>query len=145
MRSRRSRRCSALPVAPAQTLEDYPVETLTQKHALLALDNCEHVLGSVSDCEPRRALVFGHRGAGHQPRRTGDRRRKDLDFPLWRPGSRAKTSSDSIHADAISLFVERARQVKADFALSDNNFRAVVDICQRLDGVHLPLNLRRRG
>jgi tetratricopeptide (TPR) repeat protein len=43
--------------------------------------------------------------------------------------------------DAVSLFVERARHVNADFALTDNNARAVVEICQRLDGVPLAIEL----
>ncbi len=43
----------------------------------------------------------------------------------------------------VSLFVERARHVKADFALTDNNARAVVEICQRLDGVPLAIELGR--
>ena len=39
------------------------------------------------------------------------------------------------------MFVERARQVKADFALTDNNAAAVAEICQRLDGVPLAIEL----
>ena len=46
-----------------------------------------------------------------------------------------------VQTDAVSLFVERARQVKADFALTDNNSRAVVEVCQRLDGVPLAIEL----
>ena len=50
-----------------------------------------------------------------------------------------------VQTDAVSLFVERARLVKADFALTENNARAVVEICQRLDGVPLAIELRPRG
>ena len=46
-----------------------------------------------------------------------------------------------VHTDAVSLFVERARHVKNDFALTDNNAAAVVEICQRLDGVPLAIEL----
>jgi tetratricopeptide (TPR) repeat protein len=48
---------------------------------------------------------------------------------------------DLVHTDAVSLFVERARKVKADFALTETNARAVVEICQRLDGVPLAIEL----
>ena len=51
------------------------------------------------------------------------------------------TSNSLVHTDAVSLFVERARRVKADFALTDSNARAVVEICQRLDGVPLAIEL----
>jgi hypothetical protein len=39
------------------------------------------------------------------------------------------------------LFVERARNIKADFGLSDSNVEAVVEICRRLDGVPLAIEL----
>jgi predicted ATPase len=39
------------------------------------------------------------------------------------------------------LFVERARNIKADFALTDGNVHAVVEICRRLDGVPLAIEL----
>ena len=45
------------------------------------------------------------------------------------------------HADAINLFVERAQQVKADFALNVDQRRSVVDVCRRLDGVPLAIEL----
>ena len=49
-----------------------------QKQTLLVLDNCEHVLGVGGQArEPDRAAMPRRRGARHQPRRTGDRRRTD--------------------------------------------------------------------
>ena len=41
----------------------------------------------------------------------------------------------------MSQFVERARKVKANFALTENNSRAVMEVCQRLDGVPLAIEL----
>jgi predicted ATPase len=46
-----------------------------------------------------------------------------------------------VKTDAVSLFVERAQLVKADFMLTQNNAHAVVEICQRLDGVPLAIEL----
>jgi predicted ATPase len=43
--------------------------------------------------------------------------------------------------DAVQLFAERARAVKADFALSEENVGAVVEICRRLDGLPLAIEL----
>ena len=125
-----------------QSLEDSLLEMFAQKQMLLVLDNCEHVLGSVArlvsrierQCPGIRVLATSREGLAI-----------DGEWILALPPLEAGQPGDDIerllHADAISLFVERARQVKADFALSDNNSRAVVDICQRLDGVPLAIEL----
>ena len=43
--------------------------------------------------------------------------------------------------EAVRLFVERARGVKADFALTDENARSVAEICVRVDGLPLAIEL----
>ena len=46
-----------------------------------------------------------------------------------------------VRSDAVSLFVERAERVDADFALTADNAAAVVEVCRRLDGVPLAIEI----
>ena len=46
---------------------------------------------------------------------------------------------------AVRLFIERARAVKSDFAVNNDNAPAVAEICVRLDGLPLAIELARRG
>src|SRR5262249_42653848 len=45
------------------------------------------------------------------------------------------------HADAVRLFVERARDVKREFVLTEYNAPAVAQLCRRLDGIPLAIEL----
>jgi predicted ATPase len=125
-----------------QSLEDDLVEMLAHKQILLVLDNCEHVLGSVvrlvsrieRACPEVVLLATSREGLAIDGEQL-------LALPPMEAGRPGEDIERVIQTDAINLFVERARQVKADFALSDNNARAVVEICQRLDGVPLAIEL----
>jgi len=131
-----------LPGRSDESLEDTLLEMLSQKRTLLVLDNCEHVLGAVArlvsrierKCRDVVVLATSREGLAIDGEQI-------LALPPLEVGQPGEDIERLIRADAISLFVERARQVKADFILSDNNSRAVVDICQRLDGVPLAIEL----
>lgn len=125
-----------------QSLEDCLVETLSPKQLLLVLDNCEHVLGSVArlvgrieqTCPGVVVLATSREGMAIEGEQL-------LALPPMAAGQPGDDIDDLVRTDAVNLFVERARRVKADFALTEDNARAVVEICQRLDGVPLAIEL----
>jgi predicted ATPase/class 3 adenylate cyclase len=62
-----------------------------------------------------------------------------LSLPSAAPGHRS--AAELAGCEAVQLFVERARAVRADFRLTDENAAAVAEICRRLDGLPLAIEL----
>jgi predicted ATPase/transcriptional regulator with XRE-family HTH domain len=120
---------------------------LRGKHYLLVLDNFEQLVGAapvVSDllesCPGLAVLVTS---------RVALRLRGEHEFPvpplaLPEPVERAEHLTDVEMLGsfpAVALFIDRARAVKPDFALTHENAAAVVEICHRLDGLPLAIEL----
>ena len=62
--------------------------------------------------------------------------------PLSLPDPRRLPAADGLpRYEAAKLFVERARAVKQDFSLTDENAAAVAQVCYRLDGIPLAIEL----
>ncbi|ORV59159.1 hypothetical protein AWC06_17440 [Mycobacterium fragae] len=124
------------------SLEDSLIEMLAQKRLLFVLDNCEHLLGAVARLATRieRAcpgvvvLATSREGMAIDGEQL-------IALPPLATGEPDEDLERLMSTDAVSLFVERARHVKADFVLTQGNARAVVEICQRLDGVPLAIEL----
>ncbi|MGQ0549973.1 MAG: ATP-binding protein [Armatimonadota bacterium] len=123
-----------------------PVESLAahleSKRALLVLDNCEHLLDACARflgallraCPDVRALA------------TSRERLNVQGEILWRVPPMQVPAADTPleeHAgqEAIRLFVERARAVRPGFALTPDNARAIGELCRRLDGMPLGIEL----
>ena len=124
----------------AETLEEH----LAEKRLLLVLDNFEHVLAAAPHvgallvrCPGVKVLVTSREAL----RLSGEQQFSVP--PMAAPGPSAHLPSiDQLSRyDAVRLFVERARTVKPDFAVSGANASAVVEICRRLDGLPLAIEL----
>jgi predicted ATPase/DNA-binding CsgD family transcriptional regulator len=116
---------------------------LRHRHLLLVLDNFEHVLGAaplvaelLAAC-PRLKVLATSRAA---LRLSGER---DLAVPpLGLPERDPPPSLDELtRSEAVRLFVERARAARANFAVTEGNGPAVAEICRRLDGLPLAIEL----
>ncbi len=113
------------------------------RHFLLVLDNFEQVLdaaGLVADlldaCRHLKILVTSRAAL-----RVSGERVVSVP-PLSLPGNRERPSTAPVaQFDAVQLFVERARAIRPEFALTEENSGAVVEICRRLDGLPLAIEL----
>jgi len=110
---------------------------------LLVLDNLEHVLEAAPEVAalieacPQLVVLATSRA----PLRLRGEREYPVG-PLPVPSlSRVPEVADIVGSPAVTLFVERARDVCPDFALTRSNAAAVAAICRRLDGLPLALEL----
>jgi predicted ATPase len=127
---------------PGQPLIETMRERLRGQRRLLVLDNCEHlsigmqVAAILSAC-PQLTVLATSRAPLNL---TGEHLYPVS--PLAVPPSDPPPQLDGLlAAPAVALFVQRARAVRPDFALTDENTRDVVAICRRLDGLPLALEL----
>ncbi|HZP29805.1 MAG TPA: adenylate/guanylate cyclase domain-containing protein [Acidimicrobiia bacterium] len=118
------------------------LDYLQAKQTLLVLDNCEHVIAAVADvvreiaqrCPRVCMLATSREGLGI----AGERLVVVGSLPLPRAGS---TPAVALQSEAVRLFAERAAAVRAGFEVDDANVDAVVEICRRLDGIPLAIEL----
>ena len=107
---------------------------------LLLVDNCEHLLESAAADDGFCGSPPGSR-AGHQPRAT--RRGRRAGVAHWAPASPGSGAGvDAIAgSDAVRLFANRGSLARVGFEVTAHNAAAVADICQRLDGLPLAIEL----
>ncbi len=122
--------------------EDQLRRHLADSHTLLVLDNFEHVLdaapfvASLLAFAPRLTIVVTSRAPLHL---QGE---QELPVPpLSLPAGESLTVASATAAESVRLFVQRARAVHPDFSLTEESVQAVVDICRRLDGLPLAIEL----
>jgi len=128
-----------------QTLElEAGVTALLPRHALLVLDNCEHVLDrcrtlveELLATAPRLSIL----AASREPLQALGETVLRLP-PLAVPPSSALCSvAEVMGYSAVQLLVSRARARQQGFALREQDLKAVRDICRRLDGLPLAIEL----
>jgi predicted ATPase len=128
-----------LAVARALGLPDQPGSSITEtllrfvriRHMLLVLDNCEHVLKASA------ALVNEILGSCGNVTILATSRE-----PIMVTGEvNWQVPSLSLADEAIELFADRARRARPDFAVTEDNSETVTEICRRLDGMPLAIEL----
>lgn len=127
-----------------QPLLDTVAAALRPKHALLILDNCEHVLDEAAriasallrSCPHLTILTSSREGLGIEGETV--LRVPSLSFPS------EELRVDLQHAmeyGAIALFIDRAKAADRRFTSTDANVETIAEICRQLDGIALAIEL----
>ena len=119
------------------------IQRLRDREVLIVLDNFEQVVGAAStvssllEAVPGLTFVVTSRVA---LKVTGEQ--EYAVPPLSVPADAGTIDLESLsRSDAVALFMQRARAVRSDFDLTHDNARAVAEICARLDGLPLAIEL----
>ena len=121
---------------PGKTVSESVAAALEGRVRLLVIDNCEHVLDAAADLIEAilahsatvRILATSREGLGVP------------DEQVW--PVRTLDAAAGIDSPAVSLFVERAQGIAPSFSMVDGDeATAVTEICQRLDGIPLAIEL----
>lgn len=129
---------------PGRALPETIAEHLQARQVLLVLDNCEHLISACADlvtvllrsCPQIRVLATSREGL----RVPGEIIYRVPSLSVPSPG-KASAPERMLAFEAIQLFVDRARERRSDFALTTANAGAVAQICRRLDGIPLAIEL----
>ncbi len=127
---------------PGRPLVDTVLDHLHSRRLCIVLDNCEHVLGACAEIAytilrgtDTRILATSREALGVEGERV-------LPVPsLDLPASDQPTAALAQRSAAVRLFLDRATAAQPSFALTDQNAAAVVQLCRRLDGMPLALEL----
>jgi predicted ATPase/DNA-binding SARP family transcriptional activator/DNA-binding CsgD family transcriptional regulator len=133
-----------VPEQSARSLVDALVEALRAKEMLLVLDNCEHLVEAAArlvavllDSCPRLRILATSREALSV---AGESRWPVPALSVPDP-RRSPTVGELERSESARLFAERARHRHPSFTMRSENARAVAEICRRLDGLPLAIEL----
>ncbi|HEY1294563.1 MAG TPA: helix-turn-helix domain-containing protein, partial [Chloroflexota bacterium] len=129
---------------PEESLATTVTAALQPLRILLILDNCEHVLTGCVDLVHRLLRACPHLAVLTTSREVlGSAAETVWRVPPLRISSAAAATGQeqSPENEAEELFVERARAVQPSFTISPDNAHAVLEVCQRVEGIPLAIEL----
>jgi predicted ATPase/class 3 adenylate cyclase/DNA-binding CsgD family transcriptional regulator len=124
-------RALGLPDQPGCSTMDTLLRFVRDRQMLMVVDNCEHLLDACAE------MVVGVLGAASRLTLLATSRE-----PIGVGGEAVwRVPSLSVTDEAIELFVDRARLAQAGFTVTDDNAATIAEICRRLDGMPLAIEL----
>ena len=136
---------------PGRAILDLLKDYLREKNVLLVLDNCEHLIDACTQLTDTllhtathlKILATSREALGIAGETTYTV--PALSFPnrsLLPFGTKEERGIEALaQFEAVHLFIDRARAMQPTFAVTDANAAALAEICQRLDGIPLGLEL----
>lgn len=129
---------------PDKRYMEQTLEYLKDRHCLLILDNCEHLIDASVDfvvsilqsCPKLKLLVNSREALG-----IGGEQQIQLSSLSFPDKDEQATVGEWDQYEAITLFVERAVAVFPDFKVNQKNLNPLMQICRQLDGIPLALEL----
>ncbi len=124
---------------PRRTLRDTLADWLANRNLLIVLDNCEHVIvGAANVASDILAVAPAVRILATSRERLNVRGEHVITVgPMHVPDALGLGSE----SDAVQLFLTRAHEAFPVFSLSDSALSLVADVCRRLDGLPLAIEL----
>ena len=124
------------------SIGDLLAEHLRERHTLLVLDNFEHLTDAATDVA---GLLEAHGVSLLVTSRSPLRLRGEREVPIppmQLPRRTPPPTTEQLSQySAVQLFIERARAVRPSFTVTKENAPAVAEICYRLDGLPLAIEL----
>jgi predicted ATPase/class 3 adenylate cyclase len=133
-----------MPQVEGRRIDESIPQWLRRKKLLLILDNCEHILEPVAaitdsvirSCPDVRMLATSRQALGV----SGEAVHRLPSLGVPEPG-KTLSAEHALQHGAIALFVDRATLADTRFILTDDNAPIVAEICRRLDGIPLAIEL----
>jgi predicted ATPase/DNA-binding winged helix-turn-helix (wHTH) protein len=137
-------RSAIRPGAPVEDPSASLLSLLSRKRMLLVVDNCEHIIEATAALASQvlqvapsvQILATSREPLGIEGERL--HRLQSLENP---PAFGGLSAADALDFPAIQLFVEYAARILGEFRLRDVDVPIVVDICRKLDGIPLAMEL----
>ena len=128
---------------PGMPMQELILNYLRNKHLLLLLDNCEHLIETCAQLadqflhnSPNLKIIASSREA------LGINGETIYRVPSLTLPNQSKVSREAlVEYESIQLFVDRASAANPNFSLTDQNASSVAQICHRLDGIPLAIEL----
>jgi predicted ATPase/class 3 adenylate cyclase len=119
------------------------INSVRSRQILLILDNCEHLLSEATllaetvlrECPGARIMATSREAMSVDGEHVWVLR------PLSLPEGTSAVGQLDPSGEAVRLFVDRASAVRPGFALDDTNRNCLIEICKRLDGIPLAIEL----